>query len=242
MENKDSRFSVLIGKRLFSRADAKDYTDWAEQLLHEDVASDNVAILASFGMDKYPDPIEIEEYFQKSLKDLGITLPNRKQGLLEYSKDICKGIIDGSIDPLLGEKKLYEICVDQEYDLPHLIWLYLDDDIDFLGDGESAQFNAGLTRHNLPEYITKLAIQFIAMADFDLPDNFFELYACKQCKHISPLTESYKQKISGITGKLKTILGSSDEVHRYRCVNCSADNPVTMHDFEAREIYLNSRK
>ncbi|WNZ54943.1 hypothetical protein QT397_18980 [Microbulbifer sp. MKSA007] len=96
------KFEFLLGKRAIGSAYSKDYTEWAESLLYENVDSENVAILASMGYERDPDPEEIETYFQKCLKDLGLAVPLDKDALKIYAQALCELIISGELEPEQG--------------------------------------------------------------------------------------------------------------------------------------------
>ena len=69
------KFELLTRKRALGTANLRDYTNWAESMFYENVGSENLAILASMGYERDPDSEEIEMYFQKSIKDLNLSLP-----------------------------------------------------------------------------------------------------------------------------------------------------------------------
>ena len=64
------KFEHLVGKRALGSAHARDYTTWAESLLYEGVDAENVAILASIGLERDPDSEEVELYFPESVTSL----------------------------------------------------------------------------------------------------------------------------------------------------------------------------
>jgi len=57
------KFELLAGKRALGSAYSKDYTEWAESLLYEDIESENVAILASIGYERDPDSEAMKHTF-----------------------------------------------------------------------------------------------------------------------------------------------------------------------------------
>ncbi len=72
---------LLAGKRAMGLATPEDRIAWAERLLAKGSDLDDVQILASLGLDRRPDAQEVEGYFQRSLRALGLVLPPRQARL-----------------------------------------------------------------------------------------------------------------------------------------------------------------
>jgi len=234
------KFEILIGKRALGIAYSKNYTEWAESLLYENVDSDNVAILASMGYERDPDSEEIEVYFQKSLKDLGLALPEEKEGLKIYAKALCEQIISGELEPETGVGILESFYSKSDYDAIYSIWDELSEDLWMVNDRDGCIFNTGLTIQNKSEYIKDVAVQFIELLSKTLPDRFFYLSACLACGHIG---ESGSEVIDKpwMPAKIFRLIYGRGQTQRAICANCKKPFPNNMSDYEGRKQYLSAK-
>lgn len=231
------KFELLLGKRILGKAYSKDYTNWAESLLYENIEFENVAILASIGYERDPDPEEVERYFQKSLKDLNLTLPDEKEGLKIYAKALCEQIISGDIDPTKGVSILESFYSKSDYEAIYSIWDDLSEDLWMVNGHEGYIFNSGLTAENKSEYIKGVATQFINLLETNLPDRFFYLCACTECGYIG---ESELEIIDKpwMPNKLYRLIYKQGQTQRAICANCKRPFPNSMSDYEGRKLYL----
>ncbi|MDQ3253056.1 MAG: hypothetical protein M3R15_03975 [Acidobacteriota bacterium] len=73
----------LLAERHMGMATYEQYVDWAVSCLESGVDSKNIRILASLQKPLYSS--EVEDYFGRSLGDLGWELPEPKECMIEYS-------------------------------------------------------------------------------------------------------------------------------------------------------------
>lgn len=231
------KYENLAGKRALGRACSKDYTNWAESLLYENIESENVAILASMGYERDPDSEEVETYFLKSLKDLSLTLPNEKEGLMRYAKYLCEQIVSGDLEPEEGIGILDSFYLKSDYEAIYSIWYELTEDIWMVSNRDRCIFNTGLTAENKKEYIKGVATQFIELLEKNLPDRFFSLCACPKCGYIG---ESELEVIDKpwMPGQLYRFIYKRGQTKVAICANCKRRFPNRMSDYEGRKQYL----
>ncbi len=234
------KFELLAGKRALGSAYSKDYTDWAESLLYEDVESENVAILASMGYERDPDSEEIEAYFLKSLKDLGLSLPDEKKGLKIYANALCEKIVSGDLEPEKGVNILESFYSKSDYEAVYSIWNELSEDLWMINDSDGCIFNTGLSAENKSEYVKAVAAQFIELLETNLPDRFFYLCACSECGYIG---ENELEVIDNpwMPDKLYRFIYKRGQTQRAICANCKRAFPNNMSDYESRKQYLSKK-
>ena len=131
----------ILAERYLGRATHEDYVAWAVACLESDLDTKNVRILASLGKDTSPS--EVEDYFNRSLHDLGLTTPDRRECLIEYARGVAHRIVSGEVSPLYGCGQIYDVV--RALDFPHkmIAWLYLDEGLhpDNLGDLQGADWD-----------------------------------------------------------------------------------------------------
>ena len=146
---------------------AKDFSDWAIFLLEQGFDSKNIRILASmFNADNFS---EVENYFHRSLKDLGWQFPNIENSLESYARIIAADIIGGKIKPFDGCVIMREIynSLDNPQHLSNWISLYWAGD-DLYWEGEE------LTAEYLDKQIVQEAKRFLNGETFIFPANIEE--------------------------------------------------------------------
>lgn len=232
-------FNLLMGKRSLGQAYWKDYTQWAEDLLRQNVDSKNVAILASLGLKQSPDSEEIEFYFQKAMDDCDLTLPTERDSLSAYARYICEQVAHGTMAPNEGLDTLQGFYTISGYEPIYSIWDELSEDIWLVNDREEPIFNTGLTKDNQEEYIMNVAAQFLELLEIDLPDWFFHLFACPACGYIG---KSGFERIDKpwLPEKTFKLIYRRDPARRAVCAKCGAPFPKSMGDYEGRTQYLQS--
>ena len=116
--------------------------DWAIRCLEKDFDSKSLRILAS--MSKRDSASELNDYFQRSLKELGWDKIEKQDYLIGYSKLLAQEIIDEKTDPLEASRKIYRILVDLDYPQELLGWFEIDEMICdyeyFLKTGKTAYY------------------------------------------------------------------------------------------------------
>lgn len=232
-------FNLLIGKRFLGQAHWKDYAQWAEGLLRQNVDSENVAILASLDLERSLDSGEIEFYFQKSMHDCGLALPTEQDALSAYARYICGQVAHGAIAPNEGLDTLQGFCAISGYEPIYSIWDELSEDVWRVNDREEPIFNTGLTKGNQEEYIMNVAAQFLELLEIDLPDWFFHLFACPACGYIGKNGFERIDK-PWLPEKTFKLIYRRAPARRAVCAKCGAPFPKSMGDYKGREQYLQS--
>jgi len=101
---------------------------WAVACLESNIDSKNIRILASLRKPLYSS--EVEEYFKRSLDDLGWKLPDRRECLIEYARNSAQQILSGAVSPLDGCRQIYRVVVGLQYPRELMPWLYLDEGLE----------------------------------------------------------------------------------------------------------------
>src|SRR5262249_40999699 len=118
----------ILAERYLGSATYEDYIDWAVKCLESGIDSKNIRILAALQRPLYSS--EVEDYFKKSLNDLGWKLPSRRECLLAYARSLAEQILSGDISPLDGCSKIYKVVVALQYPREMMSWVYLDEGLD----------------------------------------------------------------------------------------------------------------
>lgn len=82
----------------------------AMQGLMEGMESESLVVLA--GMSKYDNAFEIQEYFEKSLLELKIDLPNKRQAAIIFALGLIEEIEKGKLDLIKGIYKIKNAAID----------------------------------------------------------------------------------------------------------------------------------
>ncbi len=234
------KFEHLVGKRALGSAHARDYIAWAESLLYEAIESENVAILASFGFERNPDSEEVESYFQRSLTDIGLSLPPDKDALSIYAKALCEQIVSGNLEAEVGADILAGFYSRSYYEHIYSIWDELRDDLWSVQNRYGCIFNTGLTKENSGNYIKNVASQFIVLLEADLPEDFFHLSACPECGYIGK-SELEVLEMPWMPEKLFRLIYKRAQLRRVVCQSCKRPFPNNMSDYEGRRLYLDRK-
>ncbi|WP_026472087.1 hypothetical protein [Alkanindiges illinoisensis] len=235
---------MLTAKIAFGSVQLRNYSDWAESLLDQGNESENIMILASFGLDKNIDKYEIETYFEKCLSELKLKLPTREKALKIYAKQLCIELLQENILVKKAIDDLSRLWSLTDYEEPLFrIWDELSEDIYFIENEEHGAFwNSGLTKENQSTYIKEFAEQFLQLLELKLPENFWQLSYCESCKYIGKLTIETKIEWLPVT-KFKFFKFSTEHLVNYAaCAKCLTPYPLTMTDFTGRKKYLKMAK
>jgi archaellin len=87
--------------------------NWAMNLLENNIETENLAILAT--LLKPINEFEVDEYFNRVLRELNTLMPSKPQAIEGYAKVLAKEVIEGSITPESGASKIYEANVQLGY-------------------------------------------------------------------------------------------------------------------------------
>ena len=131
----------LWAERYLGTATPEDYVDWAVTCLESDLDSKNIRILAS--LRNTSSSSEVEDYFYRSLKDLGWTMPDKRECLFAYARGLAQQIVSGDLQPVNGCEQIYRIVYELQYPHEMIAWLYLDEGLspDDLGDLHGAAWD-----------------------------------------------------------------------------------------------------
>jgi hypothetical protein len=115
----------LFVKIHVNTATSEDFVEWAVSLLEAGIFTKSVGILSSLGHPLYPS--EVEDYFNRSLKELGWSVPEREGCLREYARDAATKILRDEITPSEGCERIYQAFLNLDFtaDLAHWSCLYM---------------------------------------------------------------------------------------------------------------------
>lgn len=234
----------LVSKIACGDIQPHDYSDWAESLLNQGFESENILMLASFGLEKNIDRYEIETYFEKCLSELKIQLPDNNESLKIYAKLCCIEILKENTLPATAVNNLSRLASLTKHEEPLFrIWDELSEDIYFIENEEyGAIWNSGLTIDNQTTYVKEFAEQFLHLLELQLPANFWQLSYCKSCTYIGNSIIETKTEHMPVT-KLKFFKFSKKHLVNYAaCSKCLTPYPLAMTDFIARKAYIEKLK
>lgn len=99
---------------------------WAMSLLEQGVDTKNLAVLATFIQPL--NEFEVEDYFQRVLRELGIRQPCAEEAIEGYAKALAKEVIDGELAPEVGASMIYQANVQAGYPESFGEYTVLDDE------------------------------------------------------------------------------------------------------------------
>ena len=118
----------IIAERYMRAATCDDYVAWAVACLEANIDSKNIRILASLRKPLYSSVVD--EYFERSLEDLGWTRPERRECLYEYLRRLAQKLVSREMPALEASRKIYRIVVALEFPKELQPWMYLDGGLD----------------------------------------------------------------------------------------------------------------
>lgn len=121
----NSTTNNLLAKRYLGSATYEDYIGWAVKCLESDIDSKNIRILASLQKPWYSS--EVEDYFNRSLNDLGWKMPGKRECLMAYARGFAEQIVSGAITPVEGCDSIYRIVLALQYPREMSSWVFLDE-------------------------------------------------------------------------------------------------------------------
>ncbi|MEO8416532.1 MAG: hypothetical protein ABI472_22905 [Ginsengibacter sp.] len=77
--------------------------------LEEGLDSPSLWILA--GLNKNENPFQVDDYFRRTLQELNIKLPDKRQAAIEFGIAIAEQIIAGKIDLIIGTKQIIDKAI-----------------------------------------------------------------------------------------------------------------------------------
>jgi hypothetical protein len=123
----DFKTNKLLAESHMGVVTSEDYVRWAVACLESDMDSKNIRILASLQKPLYSS--EVDHYFRLCLKDLGWTMPERRECLLNYARDLAQQIVSGDLSPEDGCRKIYRIASALNYPQELMPWVYFDENL-----------------------------------------------------------------------------------------------------------------
>lgn len=110
----------------------KDYIAWSHSLLEKNVSSPSVNIIASFAPNA--NLFEVEDYFQKALKELQLELPAIESSSRAYIALLATEIMREENEVQLAEfaHEIFRIVVDLQYPEDLLAWYSISEMLDRL--------------------------------------------------------------------------------------------------------------
>ncbi|WDE96332.1 hypothetical protein PQO03_11490 [Lentisphaera profundi] len=219
---------------------SKDYTDWAESLLSDGEQSENIAILASLGLDKHPDNYDVKFYFERSINDLGLFIKDTDELRIDCAESLCNELLRNEISSATLINQLDRFFTESDYEPIFSIWSELSEDIWLLDDCGHSIFNSELTTDNKEEYIKKIAEQFIQLIHIDLPKSFFRQSICKSCCHLGETTSVRADK-KWLSDKIYQLFYRQPAYYKSICTQCQSSETLSMSDFNGRKLYLKNK-
>ena len=150
--------AALFFARATHRVSATDYVEWAISMLEQGFDSRSLRILA--GLDG-SSLFEAADYFRRVLRELQIAEPDLEGSMRTYACELASRIVAGTLDARNGVRQLYQICLAAGYTEDFRVWLYLDDALDALEEGDYPHTYGSLTFGNLEETVRAEAKRFL---------------------------------------------------------------------------------
>jgi len=95
----------------------------AEEALSNDLDSESLRILA--GLDEKSSEDDVKFYFNRSVKELGYSIPEIKDAIWFMVKNVARRIVTGSLDEYDGGLLIYEyLRVWPDHEIPDILWKY----------------------------------------------------------------------------------------------------------------------
>lgn len=98
----------LLSNRINSTANSKDYIDWAVNALLDKFETPSLVLLAGLDLDKNISIFDAENYFEKCLQELKLSLPNDGTILRLHLSEISKNIAEEAINPIEGINLIHQ--------------------------------------------------------------------------------------------------------------------------------------
>lgn len=230
----------LFGKHALGTDRPQDYIAWAVQQLVAGVESPALAILAGLDLSGPVDSAEVRQWFGKVTDELGLEWPDEEQSLRVYSRLLCRQILSEALTPDEGLTRLSKIWPATGYTQQmYAIWDELGEDISLLDTSIGPIFNSGLSAANSDDYIRKVAAQFLRLLGSELPDDFFRLVYCRDCRQIDQ-PETTRVALPWLPERLYRLIFRRGPAYEWACAGCGSKELLTMRDYVGREKFLES--
>ncbi|GIO41557.1 hypothetical protein [Paenibacillus apis] len=105
-----------------------DYLNWAYRMIEEDQESKSLYMLSS--MEETENIFRYQDYFNRSLSELGITIPDFEDCAREIIRKLCLEIVNKTKDPFEATKDIFKVTFEIDYPADLSVWINLDEGID----------------------------------------------------------------------------------------------------------------
>ncbi len=102
---------------------------WAQRALDMGASpSPNLCTLALLLVERTPSPWEVDDLFQRSLKELNLSILDREQGLRQYARDVAESIVTGTVGLVEGAYEIQAVAEALDYPEDMKPWDGFDED------------------------------------------------------------------------------------------------------------------
>ena len=116
---------AILAMSALGCASAEDIVAWAVEAMVNGMSSDSLSVLAGF--DSGVSSFELDEYFRKTKKDLGLIEPTRGEAIQAYAIHLARRILEHDGDFRSIVAKLSRLCSTNYYPSTLMEWHELDD-------------------------------------------------------------------------------------------------------------------
>ena len=114
---------TLFARRYMGWTTADDLIEWAVLMLEDGYMTKSLSILASLAKPLYPS--EVEDYFHRSLQELGLSPPEREEALRWHARHIASQILGGGLSASQGCAEIYAVYTMLDYPSDLAAWMWL---------------------------------------------------------------------------------------------------------------------
>jgi hypothetical protein len=219
----------LLLRRVLGRARPEDYVDWAVHQLCRDVDSLSLRILA--GLNVHFDRDEIESYFRRTCRDLGLTDVEAKPAPREIVRMIRRAHDQGQLRADDTIDMMADVYESSEYKEELLApWYSMREELAW-GEGYSYPPAALVT---VERAINREWSLFDRAAKLDLPPGWLRRSRCEGCAHVGV---SHVRGPSTLARVLAAVTGRQCW-SRAVCEECGSDKLLSLSDPDARTAYF----
>lgn len=145
--------NVLFYKKYKQLINIEDYVEWACNMLLKDIDTESIRVVASFN--KTDSIFEVEEYFYKALKELGIKEPAPESCARSYIRHVSEMILEGKYDIFGLAYVIYRVVSSLGYPEDLMEWFDISEMIE---DITSSTFSTNLfTKEDVKKRIIEQA-------------------------------------------------------------------------------------
>jgi len=122
--------NVMFYRIYKSIAKPEDFLKWSYVMLANGLESKSLLMLAS--MNTSENIFLFENYFNKSFSELDLTKPKIIESTRSYLTYLCSEIVNNNRDSFEVTKDIFKILVELDYPENLLVWMQLDDNVDWI--------------------------------------------------------------------------------------------------------------